>query len=270
MVLRQDFFRLNDEQVLVPLTLQLANKDLTFNLENGLQVAKVAVYGLVTSITNRVINEFEDDLMISYKPEQLSEKLLKSSMYQRIITLDPKMRYKLDLVVKDLNSEQIGAIRQAILPPGFGTEKLAASSLVLSNTIRVLKDVPDINEQFVLGDVKIYPSLRNEFTPQMPLGIYLHVYNAALDQSSMAPLLTVTYKLLKGNELLKEAVDEQGESTQYFSNQRIVLIKALSFADLEPGDYRLEVEVNDRLSQQTVTVEDKFRLVEEEQMALNK
>ena len=263
MVVREDFFRLNDEQVLVPITFQLENKDLTFNLENGLNVARVAVYGLVTSITNKVIYEFEDDLMISYRPEQLEEKLLKASMYQRIITLDRKLKYKLDLVVKDVNSEQIGATRQAILPPAFGTEKLVPSSLILSNTVRVLEDVPEGNEQFVLGDVKIFPSLLKEFTPQMPLGIYLHIYNAALDQASMSPALTVTYRLLKGKEVLKQAVDEQGESTQYFSNQRVVLIKALSFANLEPGKYRLEVEIKDRLSEQQVTVADEFKLVEE-------
>ncbi len=270
MTVREDFFRLNDEQVLVPITLQLENKDLSFHLENGLQVARVGVYGLVTSITNKIINEFEDDLMISYKPEELQEKLLKSSMYQKIITLDRKLRYKLDLIVKDLNSQQIGATRQAILPPAFGTEQLAASSLILSNTVRVLQTVPDENERFVLGDVKIFPSLRKEFTPQMPFGIYLHIYNAAMDQSSMTPALTVAYRLVKGNETLKEVVDENGESTQYFSDQRVVLIKALSLEDLEFGRYRVEVEVRDRLNDRQLTVADEFSLLEGKQIALRK
>jgi len=268
MVVREDFFRLNDDQSLVPITLQIENKDLSFSLENGVHVARVAVYGLVTSITNKIINEFEDDLMISYRPEQLQEKLLKSSMYQKVITLDRKLRYKLDLVVKDLNSGQIGATRQAILPPDFGTEALAASSLILSNTIRILKDVPEGNEQFVLGDVKIFPSLQKEFTPEMPLGIYLHVYNAAFDQSTMEPELTVTYRLLKGKEVKRQAVDERGESTQYFSNRRVVLIKALSFEGLEPGSYRVEVNVKDRLTDQKISTGEEFRLVDGQQVAL--
>jgi hypothetical protein len=208
--------------------------------------------------------------MISYKPEQLEQKLLKAAMYQRIITLDQKLKYKLDLIVKDLNSDQVGATRQAILPPDFDNQKLVASSLILSNTVRVLENVPQSNEQFVLGDVKIFPSLHKRFTPKMPLGIYLHVYNASVDQSSQKPALTVSYRLLKGRKVLKQAVDEDGESTQYFSNQRIVLIKALSFENLEPGDYQVEVQVKDRLSDQDVTVVDQFKLVEEQQIALNK
>ena len=268
MEVREDYFRLNDQQVLVPVTLQLRNKDLSFKLENGVHVARVAVYGLVTSITNRVVTEFDDDLMVSYSPEGLQGGLLKTAMYQRILSLDSKLRYKLDLIVKDLHSDKIGAIRESILPPSVREEKLAASSLILSNTIRVLQNTPDMNERFVLGDVKIFPSLNKEFTPKMQLGIYLHVYNAAIDQASLAPALSVTYSLLRDGEVVRQAVDQNGESTQYFSEQRIVLIKALNFDSLEPGSYRLEVEVQDRLSNQKLTVSDDFRLLEDAQLAL--
>ena len=268
MEVREDYFRLNDKQVLVPVTLQLRNRDLSFKLENGVHVARVAVYGLVTSITNRVVTEFDDDLMVSYSPEGLQGGLLKTAMYQRVLSLDNKLRYKLDLIVKDLHSEKIGATRQSILPPAVREERLAASSLILSNTIRVLQNIPDMNERFVLGDVKIFPSLSKEFTRKMQLGIYLHVYNAALDQASLAPELSVTYSLLRDGEVIRQAVDQKGESTQYFSEQRIVLIKALSFDSLEPGEYRLRVEVQDRLSNQQVMVSEDFRLVEESQMAL--
>jgi hypothetical protein len=103
----------------------------------------------------------------------------------------------------------------------------------------------------------------------MQLGVYLHVYNAAIDQTSLAPALSVTYRLLRGGEVVRQAVDENGESTQYFSEQRIVLIKALSFDDLEPGEYTLQVEVQDRLSAQQLTVSDDFSLVVEKQLALN-
>jgi hypothetical protein len=189
-------------------------------------------------------------------------------MYQKIIPLDRKMRYKLDLVVKDLNSDHIGVVRQAIVPPKFGPESLAASSLILSNTIQLLESPPEGDERFVLGDVKIFPSLLKEFTAQIPLGVYLHVYNASIDQVSQAPSLKVAYKLFRGDQLLRQAIDENGESTQYFSNQLIVLVKGLRVAGLEPGKYRLQVEVSDRLTDQQLTVVEEFKLVKEEQLAL--
>jgi len=268
-VVRGDYFRLNNEKVLVPVTLQIENKDLTFELENGLHIAQVAVYGIVTSITNRIVNEFEDDLMITYRPESLQQGLMKTAMYQRIIPLEKRLRYKLDLIVKDLNSGQIGTTRQPILPPTFSEEKLSASSIILSKSVEVLKDIPEVNERFVLGDVKIFPSIGKEFTSDTPVGIYLHVYNASMDQSTLAPSLTVEYRLLRDGELLKRAIDENGESTQYFSSQRIVLIKSLTFKGLEPGKYSIEVSVKDRLTDQEVSVSDDFKLVEEKKLALN-
>ncbi len=258
---RVDYFRLNDDQVLVPVTLQIDNRDMTFGLENGLYVARIAVYGVITSITNRVVTEFEEDLIVSYRPEELENGRQLRSMYQRILPLDRKLRYKLDLVVKDLNSGHVGVAQKAILPPVFRSEQLCASSLILSSGFRILENLPIENEGFVLGDLKIFPSLTKEFNPRTPLVIYLHVYNAKLDQTSLSPSLTVAYKLLQGGKLLMQALDEDGESTHFFSDQRVVLLKARGLDNLEPGNYELQVDVKDRLSDQRITVAEEFRIV---------
>jgi len=264
---REDYFRVSDEQVLVPVTVQLASKDLTFKTENDVLVSRVAVYGLVTSITNRVVNEFEDDLVVSCQPGQLQKCLARDAMYQKTLPLERKTRYKLDLVVKDLNSEHIGVIRQAIVPPKFGPESLAVSSLILSNKIQILENPPEADERFVLGDVKVFPSVNKEFTSQVPLGVYFHVYNASIDQSTFAPSLRVAYKLFQNDQLLRQAIDENGESMQYFSNRLIVLVKGLRVEGLEPGKYQLHVEVSDRLTNSQLTVVEGFKLMEDDQLA---
>jgi GWxTD domain-containing protein len=256
---RGDYFRLNDDQILVPITLQVQNKDLTFNFENDIHVARLAVYGMITSIANRVVQEFEDDLIISYKPEALQAGLRKVSIYQKVVPLDRKMRYKLDLILKDLKSEHIGVTRQAIIPPNFQSEKIMASSLILASQLQVLESIPS-DERFVLGDVKLYPNVTNRFTTDMALGVYLQVYNVALDQSSLSPSLRVTYRLLKGGQAVREAVDENNESTQFFSTQRVVLTKQLDLGGLDPGKYGVQVEVRDKLTDQSVTVGEEFSL----------
>ena len=258
---RQDYFRLNDQQILVPVTVQVRNQDLTFDSQNGFELARMAVYGLVTSMTNRFIMEFEDDVVTSYKAEQLQEGLQKSSIYQKIIPVDAKMRYKLDLVLKDLNSGNTGVITQAISPPAFAAEQLSASTLILSDHVEPLETIPDGEEMFVLGDVRILPNMERRFAQGMPLGVYLHVYNAGLDQTTLTPALQVTYKLFKGGELLRMATDENDESTQFFSGQRVVLVKKLSLAGLGPGRYRIQVEVVDRLSDQRLEMGEAFRVV---------
>lgn len=258
----QDYFKLNDAQVLVPITIQIPNRELSFKPEGDLHVAKLAVYGIVTSMTNRIITEFDDDLITSYRSQGLQEGLKKASVYQKIIPLEARMRYKLDLIVKDLHSGHVGVTRMAISPPNYTEEKLDTSSLILSNLVEPMERVPEENEMFVLGDVKVIPKLDKEFTPEMPLGVYLQVYNAAIDQQSFSPSLQVVYRLYKDGELLKEATDENGESTQFFSGRRVVLIKHLSLADLEPGRYQVQVEVVDRLTARQAQVSGDFKVVQ--------
>jgi hypothetical protein len=102
----------------------------------------------------------------------------------------------------------------------------------------------------------------------MPLGIYFQVYNVTLDQTSLAPSLFVYYKLVKDGRVLKMASDENGESTQFASGQRVVLVKNLSLEGLEPGDYQVQVEVVDRLSDRRVHANGAFTLATAERAAL--
>lgn len=257
---RQDFFRLNDQQVLVPVTIEIQNKDLSFAMENGMQVSRVAVYGMITSLRNRVVAEFEDDLVVSYKPEALANGLRSRSVYQKAVPLESKMRYRLDLVVKDLNSDQVGVTRLGIIPPSFDPENLSTSSLILSDYLRPEDDEKRLNEMFVIGDVKVRPNLTKVFDKRDPFWVYVHVYNAALDQTSLTPELTASFRVSKDGEEVFEEVDDKGESIQFYSGQRVVLIKQISLERLEQGKYQIEVEVSDKITDGTVAVSDNFEV----------
>lgn len=265
--IREDYVRLNEEQVLVPISLEFNNKDLTFKEELGIHSAKIAIYGVITSITNRIIKEFEDDVITSYQPQYLQQGLMGRSIYQKIVPLDKKMRYKLDLVVKDVNSGHVGVIRRAIIPPSYGENKLALSSLILSDFIRQLGEIPKEDEMFVLGDVWVRPSLSKVFPANGNLGVYLQVYNTGIDQTTLAPSLRVNYRVMKDDRPVLDVVDESGESIQFFSGQRVVLIKGLPVAGLEPGKYRVEIEIQDRIADQSITAQEEFQLTAPTQVA---
>jgi hypothetical protein len=192
---RADYFRLNDEQVIVPLTVEVANSQLTFKPEEGRHAGKV------------------------------------------------------------------GVVRQGLVPPTFGKAKLLASSLLLADVIVPLSQSAQMEERFVLGNVKVRPSVDKAFVRKNPVGLYLQAYNAAVDQATNAPSLRVSYRLFRDGKTISQMVDESGESLQYFSDQRAVLIRAIPTADLEPGRYQVRVEIQDRIAGQTVTATDEFQVV---------
>ncbi len=258
---RHDYFRLNDTAILAAITLQIDNQNLTFELENGVWVARIALYGIVTSMTNRVVTEFEQDLQVSYSPQDLEQGREGRSVYQKILPVEKRMRHRVDLVVKDLNSGNLGVKRQAIIPPPYDAATLSVSSLVLSDHILALPQV-DPEEMFAIGDIKVRPSLGNVFACGNPLGAYLHVYNAGLDQARLAPDLKVRYQLLKGDALLREGEAGSG-SILYFSGDRVVLVLRLPVDDLPSDRYQLRLEIHDRVLDRSVSVIQSFRLESE-------
>ncbi|MDA2928702.1 GWxTD domain-containing protein [Acidobacteria bacterium AH-259-O06] len=267
---RKDYFQLNEGEVLVPITLELADKDLTFKKDGSLRTAEVAVYGVITNITNRIVQEFEDVLETSYQPQDNQKIGTGRSLYQKVVFLNKRMRYRLDLVVKDLHGGQIGVVRTGIVPPRYDSEAFSVSSLVLSNFIRMLEEVPKDNPMFVLGDVWIHPSLTNVFSLDRPLFVYFHLYHAAVDQTSGAPSVRVSYRISREGQTVVELVDESGQSIQYYSPQRMVLIRDLPGQNLQPGRYRLEVEIRDRIADAKAMASADFELVAPEMRAASK
>jgi hypothetical protein len=130
--------------------------------------------------------------------------------------------------------------------------------LIVAEYIQFLKQVPEGNPMFVLGDVKVRPSVDRQFQPDRPLGIYFHIYNLQLDQATLRPSLRVLYRIVRDGRTTKEFVDEGGESVQYSSQDRAVLINRLDLQGLAPGSYGLEVEVEDRIGRSKVAVHGSF------------
>ena len=257
--MRQDYFRLNETSVLVPLNVEIDNKNLTFRQEGEAMVARVAIYGIVTSLTHRVVAEFEHDLKVSYRPEGLEKGLLSRSLYQKVLILENRMRYRADVVIKDLNSDNIGLLRTPIASPQ-ATDDLGLSSLILTDFIAQLKDASAPEEMFVIGDLKVLPNLRNRFYSARPFGAYLQIYNAALDQSTQNPEISALFRIERGGRQVKYWSEDGGESIQFFSEQRLVLAKALSLANLPPAQYELHVEIEDRLSGEKVETRQRFEI----------
>ncbi|MGA2904504.1 MAG: GWxTD domain-containing protein, partial [Candidatus Korobacteraceae bacterium] len=66
---RTDFVKITGDTVLVPVTLQVKNKDITFVSKDGIQRGTVNIFGRVTGITGRVAQTFEDTVQVDVPPE---------------------------------------------------------------------------------------------------------------------------------------------------------------------------------------------------------
>src|SRR5206468_5557790 len=139
---------------------------------------------------------------------------------------------------------------------------LQASSIVLANSVQPVPTNSDQLEQFVIGDLKIQPNVKGEYVAGQNLIPYLQVYNATLDQTSLKPALEVKYSVKSAAKVVEELTDLAGDSIQFFSGQRVVVLGKIPLKDVSPGKYSLEVRVMDKISSRSLTATTNFKVVD--------
>ena len=105
--IRTDFVRITGDTVLVPVTIQVKNKDITFVSKDGIQRGTVNIFGRVTGMTGKIAQTFEDTVQVDVPNDLLEKTQLHSSLYWKALPLRPG-RYRFDVVVKDLNGDRVG------------------------------------------------------------------------------------------------------------------------------------------------------------------
>ena len=251
------FFRQSNDRVIVAFTVQTENRDLVFRDVGGIQTARLNIAGRITSVAGRRVGFFEDAVITTATPTELTETRERKSAYQKALPMLPG-RYRIDLLVRDVESGAAGVLHLGFEVPKFG-EQLASSSLVLASVLEQISDVP-ASRQFVIGDKKVIPNLTGTFHRGKPIGVYMQIYNAGIDQTTLRPSVDVEYALMKdGKELGKQTEDWRGNSD---SGQRLTLARLLDSRDLNPGEYSIEVRVRDRVSGQNLLQSLKFTIVQ--------
>jgi GWxTD domain-containing protein len=250
------YFRQSDDRAIVAFTVQTDNKDLVFRDTGGLQTARVNISGRITSVAGRRVGYFEDAVSTTAMTTELVEAKDRKSAYQKALSLPPG-RYRVDVLVRDTESGAASLQHVGFEVPRFGTQ-LASSSLILASVLEQVSDVP-ASRQFVIGDKKVIPNLTGTFHRGSPVGVYMQIYNAGIDQTTLRPSVDVEYALMKdGKELGKQAEDWRGNSD---AGQRLTLTRLIDSRQLPPGDYTLEVRVRDHVSGQSLKQEAKFSVV---------
>ncbi|MDX6695042.1 MAG: hypothetical protein QOF02_2645 [Blastocatellia bacterium] len=256
--LRVDFFRQSDERVMTAVTIQTENKDLSFKNIGGIETAQMNIFGRITAVSGKRAGTFEDPVITTATVTELADAKERKSAYQKAVALPPG-NYKVDVIVRDVNTGSTGIISKGFAVPKYEANKLATSTLVLAAVLRNLTDQAAVG-MFVIGDKKVIPNVSGTYRRGEAVGVYMQIYNAGIDQTTLRPSVDVEYVLSKdGKEVGKQAEDWSGMSD---AGQRLTLARLIPTNNLGTGDYSVEVRVRDRVSGQTLTQSSKFTITQ--------
>src|ERR1039457_2285512 len=255
---RADFVKVTSDTVLVPITIQVKNRDITFQNKDGIMRGTVNIFGRITTLTGKVVQTFEDPVQIDVPIELLPKTAENSSVYWKAVPLRiSQNRYRLAIVVKDVNGDRAGSWSHAIVIPDFSEDHLSSSSLIIADQMEPVAAKNVGTGSFVIGTTKVRPRVASSdgkpisFKRNQKMNFWMQVYNLTVDEKTHKPSATVEYNVTDASN---KAIIHTVESTDTMGNigDQVTLQKTLSAANLQPGLYKIEIKVNDNLSKQTL------------------
>jgi GWxTD domain-containing protein len=254
---RADFVRVTGDTVLVPVTIQVKNRDVTFVNKDGVQRGTINIFGRVTTLTGRIAQTFEDTVQMDIPAELLPKETENSHVYWKALPLRPG-RYRFDIVVKDVNGDRAGSWSRGVQVPDYAEDKLASSSLIVADNMEPVAAKNVGTGMFVIGTTKVRPRVASAdgkpiiFKRNQKLNFWMQIYNLGVDEKTHKPSATIEYDVT--NAATNKQVIKSVESTDQMGNlgDQMTLQKTLSAANLGPGVYRIQIKVNDNISKQTV------------------
>jgi GWxTD domain-containing protein len=247
---RTDFMKVTNDTVLVPVTIQVSNGQLNFQSKDGIHSATMNVFMRVTTLTGRVVQTFEVPVSKDFPDSLFQQSLKLQSIYQQAVPLRPGL-YRLDIVIKDVQSGNVGVVNTRLAVPRFADEKLDASTLILADQLEHVPAKQIGTGQFVLGSTKVRPRLDNDFTTADRLGIYLQVYNLKPDDKTHKSSATFQYTVKKGTEQVMQFKETSAEMKQ--TGDQVTIERWLPLSTLAPGKYSIEINATDSISNQSIS-----------------
>jgi GWxTD domain-containing protein len=267
---RTDFVKVTESTVLVPVTVQMKNRDITFVTKAGVSKGVVNILGKVTTITHKTVQTFEDTVEVEQPAELLEKSLDHMSVYWKALPLPPG-HYRLDVAIKDVNNpDHMGYFGKSLDVPEFHDDKLATSSLILADQMNAVDSHSIGSGNFVIGNTFIRPRVSTpkpgnqnppvSFNRSQQLNFWMQVYNLGIDEATKSNQASVTYQILKMTAatatvpasdavVFEKHLDSKDLGAH---SDQMTVEKTLPIAGLEPGKYKVTIKINDAISKQEI------------------
>ncbi len=257
---RTDFIKVTESMDMVPITLQIKNRDITYQTKDGVSRGLVNILIRVTTITGKTVQTQEDTVEINEPAELLQQTLDGKKVYWKALPLVPGL-YRLDIAIKDVNNpDHIGLYGRGIDVPTYHDEKLGASSLILADEMHPVSSRQIGSGNFIIGGDFVRPRVAaNPATPvsfnrakNQNLNFWMQFYNLGIDEATKSNSAKVTYEIAdaaSGTVILTKELESKDLGSH---SDELTVEKTLPIAGLQPGKYKVTVKINDAISKQEI------------------
>ena len=242
-VARSSFFRAQEGAVYVPVLFEIKAEALTWKQDK----AAATIFGAVQNAEGQALFPFEQPVELENKDG--------IALYEMPVQVSPGS-YTFLFGVLDTESNTVGTRVLPVEIPDFGGEGLKLSSLVVYSEGRKVEDLPGTpGHAFQFGPIQFVqmPGDMVTYSTSDNIGIFYFVYGFGVEEGG-EPDLTAQYVFFKDGKRRGQTGAEplQGGEGQAVGNAEIPL------ASFEPGNYKIQIKVIDKVTKETITDEFEF------------
>ncbi len=214
---------------------------------------------------------FEDVYFTSLKPGEADQPSRLSRAFQV-----PPGEYDVYLAVKERNTgdkkqkPKLTVFRQPLTVPDFRGDEMTTSSLVVASKIDQLPAPLSEDEQrenpFTIGLLQVIPKVGTKFAKTDELGVYFNIYNEALD-ADKKPNIQIDFlfyrKQADGEKKIANSEPQVISAARLppqfdVAKHQIFGCQTWPLTSFQPGDYRLEMKITDKVAGKSLTREVNF------------
>jgi hypothetical protein len=181
-------FRLNDQQIYVPISAKLSSTALDWAEKHGRREASFDFAAEVRAMpSGRSVAHLQDTINVKLDTERFQQVSQTNLLYQGGVILAPG-NYHLKFVARENETGKIGTFEQGIAIPPLPPNRITLSSVLLSSQIVPVEKTAEVQTKgqgtrakltstpLEMEGTRIVPSVTRFFTPQQTLYVFFQAY----------------------------------------------------------------------------------------------
>jgi len=207
---------------------------LTFEKVGNTFRSNLEVSGKIADLGGNTVYQYQRTIPFKFNQEQLNNIRAKLFSFQDMFPLI-EGNYKFNVLIKNTVSKEFTSIEKdlSILPPS----SLQISPLLLANRIVRNSEFAGKNKPFLIGDIQLVPSPRNDFAKTEKLYLYFQIHGLPDELRERGRL---EYSILKDENKVKSLVKNIKDYPD-----RENFFEEFSIADLMAAYYKIKVALLD-------------------------
>ena len=231
----------------VHFSVELQPERLTLELIEGRYRTTFEINGSVTDLQEKMVYQFSRNVPIEMIDEQFAKIKSKLFSYQDMFPLIPG-RYKFNLLLKNVVSKQFTSAEADLLIPE--PTQLSMSAPVLAHRIDRESKFKGLNKPFLLGNVQLVPSPRNDFQRGETLYLFFQLHGLPANVKEGGVLEYTILKETTKVQSVTKGLKEYPSQTNFFEE--------FSLADYSPANYKIKVALLGPARQEIMAAEVPF------------